>query len=59
MVTNHSSDVNNQELRINLHGKALKVQNGSMQWARLHTMIGLNDRQLFEKLILVFPKSSC
>ena len=24
-----------------------------MQWARIHTMIGLNDRQLFEKLILV------
>ena len=24
-----------------------------MQCARIHTMIGLNDRQLFEKLIIV------
>ena len=33
--------------------KPLEVQNGSMQWAKIHTMIGLNDRQLlFEKLIL-------
>ena len=36
-------------IRINLHGQALEVQNGSMQWARIHTMIGLSDRQLFWK----------
>ena len=41
------------ELRTNLHGQALEVQNGSLQWARIHTIIGLNDRQFFEKLILV------
>ena len=34
---------------MNLHGQALEVQNGSMQWARIHTMIGLNNRQLFRK----------
>ena len=26
-----------------------EVQNGSMQWTRMHTMIGQNDRQLFCK----------
>ena len=47
MVTNHSSNVNNQSLEKKLHIQALEVQNGSMQWARIYTMIGLNDRQLF------------
>ena len=32
---------------MNLHVQVLEVQNISMQWARIHTMIGLNDRQLF------------
>ena len=47
MVANDSSDVNNQSLEKNIHVQALEVQNGSMQWARIHTMIGLIDRQLF------------
>ena len=36
---------------MNLHVQVLEVQNGSMQWARIHTMIGLN-----EKLILGYTQ---
>ena len=31
----------------------LEVRNGSMQWERIHTMIGLTTASFFEKLILV------
>ena len=35
------------ELRTNLREQALEVQNGSMQCARMQTVTGLNDHQLF------------
>ena len=37
------------DLRTNLHGYAREAQNGSMQCARTHTIIWLNNRQLFWK----------
>ena len=40
----HTSDVNNQSLE-----QSQKVQNVSMRFIGIHTMIGLNDHQLFLK----------
>ena len=57
MVNKSQLGVLIQSLDKDVHRQAQKVQNGSMQCARILAMIRLNDINLFrKKLILVFLK---
>ena len=53
VVKKYSSDVNNQSLEQIYMDTLMEVQNGSMQRARIHTMMGQTTASYFEKLILV------